>query len=347
MSERTEKLSRSSPDDMAVRRYEGSGGAVVYRVPAMAFPGHVTNCWLVMTDTPTLLDVGSGMDLSNKSLEASIAEVAARHEPGLKLEDVGRVILTHGHIDHFGGLNFLIERARPRVGVHVLDASTILHFEERLIVSSRNLQVFLRRAGLDEETTRLWVERNKWSKNLFKATTVDFTFDDEETIEGGFRVYHAPGHCPGQVCLGLDDLLFTADHVLSRTTPNQSPESIVRYNGLGHYYEALCRVRKLEGYRIGLAGHEPEIEDVPGRIDDMLAFHDRRLDRTLELCAEPKSIREIALGMFPNARDYHVLLALIEAGAHVEYLHERGRLVVTNVEEVERAADPVLLYRRV
>jgi hypothetical protein len=42
-----------------------------------------------------------------------------------------------------------------------------------------------------------------------------------------------------------------------------------------------------------------------------------------------------------------VLLALQETGAHIEYLYQRGELAVANLEEVENAQQPVMLYQRV
>lgn len=328
-----------------VKRYESSGGARVYLLPVQAFPGHITNCYLVLDDDITLIDTGSGAKESNASLVDCFAGLRERFGENLQLSDVGRVIITHGHIDHFGGLNFIVENTKARIGIHELDLSTVQNFQERLIVSSRNLQIFLGRAGLSREAVEDFIEKNKWSKHVFRATPVDFTFDEGETLPGGYRVYHTPGHCPGQVCLQLDDLMFTADHVLERITPNQSPEFIIRYNGLGHYYEALRKIRALDGIRMGLGGHEGEIHDLRRRIDEIVNFHDARLERTLEICREPKSVDQVAREMFPRARDYHVLLALTEAGAHVEYLHERGKLCLTNIEAVETDAFPVLIYQ--
>jgi glyoxylase-like metal-dependent hydrolase (beta-lactamase superfamily II) len=331
--------------DRGVKQYETAGGVRIYLLPVQAFPRHITNCYLVLDNDLTLIDTGSGTKESNETLLACFAELRARFGEKLELSDVGRVILTHGHIDHFGGLNFVVQQTRARIGIHELDLSTVQNFQERLILSSRNLQIFLGRAGLSRKSIDEFIEQNKWSKNVFSATSVDFTFDDGDELPGGFQVYHTPGHCPGQVCLRLDDVLFTADHVLERITPNQSPEFIIRYNGIGHYYDALRKIRELDGIRIGLGGHEGEIHDVRARIDEIIRFHDARLERTLEICREPRTIKEIAREMFPRARDYHVLLALTEAGAHVEHLHERGRLHLTNVEAVERDPFPVLIYQ--
>jgi hypothetical protein len=35
---------------------------------------------------------------------------------------------------------------------------------------------------------------------------------------------------------------------------------------------------------------------------------------------------------------------MLETGAHVEYLYERGQLIVTNIDEVDQKFNPVLKY---
>ena len=161
-----------------------------------------------------------------------------------------------------------------------------------------------------------------------------------------FRVFHAPGHYPGKVCNKLGHIVFTADRVLSHITPNQSPGFITRYTGLSHYFESLKRVRAIPGIRLALGGHEDPMEDLRGRIDQTLAFHDSRLDKTLALCSEPRTVAEVALGLFGERKDYHALLAILEAGAHMEYLYERGQLAVINIDEAEHAYNSVLVYHR-
>ena len=42
-----------------------------------------------------------------------------------------------------------------------------------------------------------------------------------------------------------------------------------------------------------------------------------------------------------------MLLALEEAGAHVEYLYQRGEVVAANLDEIEKDDSPVIRYIRV
>jgi glyoxylase-like metal-dependent hydrolase (beta-lactamase superfamily II) len=334
-------------NDRIVRRFVNTDGIVVYKLPVEAFPNHVTNCWLVMEDKISLLDSGSGWDASNESMLKCFETIREQFNEKVTLKDVDRLILTHGHIDHFGGVNFVIQQSGANIGIHELDASVIQHFRERLIVSTKNLHVFLARSGLPRERVDKLLEMNKWSKDYFQAAKVQFTFTEGQLPDSALVSYHAPGHCPGQVCLQLGNFLFTADHVLSHTTPNQSPEMIVRYTGLGHYFESLRKIRNVPGITLAMGGHEEEMEDLQGRIDETLAFHDHRCDKVLEIANEPMTIDQISLKLFGVRKNYHILLALTETGAHVEYLYERGKMTVTNIDEVEHADNPILYYQTV
>lgn len=333
-------------NDRTVRRYVSAGGTVVYKLPVEAFPNHVTNCYLVLTDPITLIDAASGHESSNSSLLGCFERMRNEFGESATLGDVRRLILTHGHIDHFGGLHFVVEESGAEIGIHELDMSVIRHFKERLVVTTKNLHIFLERAGVGPDRVNKLLEMNKWSKDLFRARPVDFTFDEGPLAGSPFEVFHAPGHCPGQVCIRLDDILFSADHVLSHITPNQSPEFITRYTGLGHYMSALKKVRAISGIRVALGGHEDAIEDFSARVDASIAFHESRLDKTLNLCTEPRTVAEVSRDLFGERKGYHVLLAFLETGAHMEYLYERGHLAVVNVDEVDRQYNPVLQYQK-
>lgn len=333
-------------NDKTLRKYVSSGGTTAYKLPVEAFPDHVTNCYLVMTDPITLLDTASGWESSNKELVACFEGLSDAFGETISLKDVGRVIVTHGHVDHFGGVNFVTEQSGAELCIHELDASVIQHFRERLLSSATSIHLFLKRSGLPDERVEELVQMNKWSKDQYRSRAVDATFTEGPVLGGPLIAYHVPGHCPGQVCLQLDDILFTADHVLSRVTPNQSPESITRYTGVGHYMESLRRVKTISGIRIGLGGHEDEMERLEERIDDTIQFHEGRLQKTLDILEEPKTIAELSFGLFGERQNYHVLLAILEAGAHLEYLYERGQLVVANIEDVAHDPDTVPTYRR-
>jgi hypothetical protein len=116
--------------------------------------------------------------------------------------------------------------------------------------------------------------------------------------------------------------------------------------GLGHYLASLARIERLDGVRLALGGHEAPMADLAGRIQEIRELHDQRLNRVLEICVEPKNIAQISQALFGPVSSYHVLLALEETGAHLEYLYQRGEVLATNLDEIEREAEPIITYQR-
>lgn len=333
-------------NDKNLKCFTSSGGMKVYKLPVEAFPGHVTNCYLVMDDPLTLVDAASGWEPAHKELRECFDRLKEEFGETATLKDVERLIITHGHVDHFGGVNFVVGESGAELGIHELDATVIRNFRERLLVSSTNLHFFLDHAGIPDERVTALVEMNRWSKDTIQSGKVDITITEGPINGGPLVAHHVPGHCPGQICIQIHDVLLTADHVLPRITPNQSPGAITRYNGLGLYMDSLRKIRKVPDIRVGLGGHENEMEDVYTRIDDILKFHEGRLEKTLALLKEPKTVAEVSNGLFGSQVDYNVLLAMLETAAHVEYLHERGKVVVTNVNDIEEEFNPVLIYKQ-
>ena len=100
-------------------------------------------------------------------------------------------------------------------------------------------------------------------------------------------------------------------------------------------------MRRLPGIRLSLPGHEAEIGDLGARIDAIAAHHRERLQTGCwTICREPQSLVAVSRALFGERSGYTRLLALEEAGAHVEYLFQRGELGIANLEDVAARAEP-------
>ncbi len=331
----------------APSRFVTGAGRIIYSFRVRSFPTLVNNIYIIDDGEGLILvDCGSGMPQANAELAAGFSAVSGAFGRAVSLADVSTILITHGHIDHFGGLNFVRQHTDAPIGVHILDRRVLSNHEERVVFSYRRLETFLESAGVSAEQREALMSVYLFAKTYYRSTPVQFLLEEGQPTIGGIGVYHVPGHCPGQVCLAVDDVLLTADHVLSRITPHQAPESITHHMGLSHYLDSLGKIAALTDYRLGLGGHEEPIDDIPGRIGDIRHAHDERLGKIADICREPKSIDEISRELFGRVDSYHVLLALEETGAHVEYLHQCGELVAANLEEIERTSHPVVQYRR-
>ena len=320
---------------------------MIYSFPVQSFDRLVNNIYIIDNgEQYILVDTGSGMERTNQELLAGFTAVAEQYDPKIRLEAVSNILITHGHIDHFGGLPLVRQFTDAPIGVHVLDRRVLSNHEERVVFAARRLDIFLERSGVSAEHRTRLMQVYLFAKNYYRSTPVQFLLREGEPTVGGIEVFHVPGHCPGQVCLRLDDVLLTADHVLSKTTPHQAPESITNNMGLGHYLDSLTKMEQVDGVRLALGGHEAPMTDVYGRIQTIKESHQERLGKILDICRRPRTTAEISRELFGPVESYHVLLALEETGAHVEYLYQRGELVAANLSEIESENRPVVRYVR-
>lgn len=328
----------------SIERYD-THGIPIFRIPLEVFPAFFAYVYLILVDDMLILmDTGSGFGKSNQHLEAGLARAGEMLGQPISLENLTHILVTHGHIDHFGGLNYIRPRTSAKIGIHELDYRTITNYEERLTLISHRLSNFLWEAGVTPEQHQELLGLYRFNKHLFQSTPIDFTYEAIGMYFGPLEMLHVPGHCAGQTIFRLYDYLFIGDHILSRTTPHMAPESLTHNTGLGHYLTSLTIMRPwIEGVNLTLPAHEDPITDLPARMDSIRKHHTARLEKALAAIGTPKTLAEISYALFRYPGGYDALLAIEEAGAHVEYLYQRGQIRIANLDELENASGHIAL----
>jgi glyoxylase-like metal-dependent hydrolase (beta-lactamase superfamily II) len=309
-----------------VEQFVSAQGTRIYRIPLSLFPGMYGYAHLIVDGREVyLLDVGSGFGNSNEDLEHGFAQIRSMYDEKIGWEDLSWILISHGHIDHYGGLHFVREHTQAPIIIHELERRVLTNYDNRLAMVANRLETYLIQAGVPSDDHQGVMDLYLLHKQLFSSIEVQATFEELGMRIGRLSFEHVPGHCPGQVIAWIDDILLSSDHILKDTSPHQAPERLSLNMGLEHYLASLAKVLpRAQQVKWTLGGHEGAIEDLPARIHAIVNVHRERLIRILALLEQPLTLFEVSKQLFPKTEGYHQLLALEETGAHMEYLHVRG-----------------------
>jgi len=323
-----------------------SGDINIYRIPVENFPNSFTNDYLILDREASLVDVGFDGEKSRADLERGFEIINKKFNKSVGLESVNHIVITHGHIDHCGMLSYPQLKGR-RLYIHEFDTGIVENFDEESSCWMEQMTRLVMEAGWDIclegafFTTQFTVEPGDYDLIRLK---------DGDEIINGYKVCHIPGHAPGMICLEVGNLVFLGDHMLSSTTPHQSPKS---HGGAGlqAYLESLKKVARRDA-RLGLPAHGDTIYTVKERVAELGKFHQQRLDELAEMCQIEKSLGQLTTeyyGRHPElmmsasnkgfSEESNWILALDEIAAHVEYLLEHNRI------EIAGADHRVIRYR--
>jgi glyoxylase-like metal-dependent hydrolase (beta-lactamase superfamily II) len=279
-----------------------------------------------------LIEGSSGYALVDTGMHTKEAEVALRAalaQADVAMEDVRRVFVTHLHPDHIGMAGTL-EIAGAEIVMHgpELENATRMWSRDHSMIDQT--YAWFERHGMpadvDQGMRESWLEIGRAVDAVEHVTSAS---DGEDVDLGGrrLRLKWTPGHTDYHAVLvdGAERVLFSGDHVLPRITSNVGLYPYSRDDPLGDFLDALRAVRKLPVTRV-LPAHGDPFDDLPGRVDQILAHHEDRLRATLDAIGErERDAYAVCRMLFPVLRSAHEeRFALAETLAHLRYLERVG-----------------------
>lgn len=211
----------------------------VYRIPTT--PGDYVNVFAFVDDDGQVTLVDCGYFTAPKRIVAALRHI------GSDPSNVTRILLTHAHGDHAGGVARLRRLTGASVAVHGVEAGNL-------------------RTGRPPEVERLTVFA-RLTKLLpgdrFTPVEPDEQLTDGQSVPvaGGVRVIHTPGHTPGHVALLHErtGVLLTGDSLFNWRGRMSLP-SLTYCADSGLTRESARALGELD-YEVVAFTHGPEIRE--------------------------------------------------------------------------------------
>lgn len=209
----------------------------VWRIPTA--PADLVSSFAFVDDDGQVTLVDAGTKRAPRRILAGLEHI------GVAPSDVTRLLVTHAHPDHVGGLATMRGRTGATVAVHERDAAYV-------------------REGKGPVLDRSTLGGRLFRRNRGSAPTpVEDELVDGQVLDvgGGLRVVHTPGHSPGHVALlhQASGVLITGDSIWNMRSRMTWPVPAF-CTDVAMAKETAYVLAELE-YQVAAFTHGPEIRE--------------------------------------------------------------------------------------
>ncbi len=290
-------------------------------------PFHVgpINVFVIREPEIVLIDTGPKTPEAREALEKGLSEL------GLLVSDLKKILVTHGHPDHYGQAEGLARDSGATIYASSLDSH---HFQHR--TRDEFYAQLYQEAGVPSEVVERFDESLAWIQGLTDPIREYVDVREVGPLLCGvteFQIVKTPGHTPGSICLWSAEklLLVAADTVINRITPNPVVDEDARkpgqrFSSLWNYLSSLEKIRALHPRRV-CSGHGEDVENFSALFQKMRMHHEDRQAKILGLLNHgPKTVWALSRELFPQVEQDNMFLALSEVFAHIDLLETRKRV---------------------
>jgi glyoxylase-like metal-dependent hydrolase (beta-lactamase superfamily II) len=271
--------------------------------------GDATNIYLIKGKRTVLVDTGFDSPSNREYVEEAMKKLTSWR--------IDAILITHGHLDHFGMAGYIQRESGAGLYIHEED-SIALEDYRRSLSWLDEVWVHAVEAGysldeLDDARLKLLASLDLMTKpegyTKFRGLEMDL-------VEGMISTIHIPGHTKGCVGYVLGDSVFSGDTALEGSTV------------VGDLRKEFLAIQKLKLFKRVYTGHK-KTPIAPADLDRLEAHFSKKLDEVLRRCRVGKTLKELVQEVYPmfSGNDVNFIKKVIpirQTISYLRYLEEEG-----------------------
>jgi glyoxylase-like metal-dependent hydrolase (beta-lactamase superfamily II) len=192
---------------------------------------------------------GGGLSLIDAGMPADGARILA-FVRSLDISRLDRIIVTHGDVDHVGGLSTVQAATGARVACHAV---------EKDLIEGRGRRE-MSNGALGRFYGALFALASERVLGYRPVSRVDELLLDKQALPEGFQVVHVPGHTPGQIALYHAErgILIAGDALRNSRDQLALPMAIATPQ-MEAARDSIRKLAAIKGIQVICFGHGPPI----------------------------------------------------------------------------------------
>lgn len=272
--------------------------------------GDGTHVYLLKYDKNILIDAGLDSVENRRFIMKALKEIDS-----LNLE---YILITHGHLDHFGMAGYLQRETGAEVLVHELDADALKDYKKAISWFDEVYDYAIEGGYEGQELEKI---RGKFliAIEMLKGSIVYKTFRELKLdLPGGLlKSWHLPGHTPGSVGYVFGDSIFSGDVAIQGSTV------------VGELRRELDSLQKLKSFKYIYAGHRKTPLNTQD-IEDLETHFINRLEEVLKTTRVGLRLRGIVNAIYGETFEETFMRKIIpirQTLSYLKYLEEEGYVI--------------------
>jgi len=285
--------------------------------------GQATNVYL-LRDSRILIDAGFDSQSNREYIKKALKEQRSWN--------IEKILITHGHLDHFGLSAYIQQELGAEILIHQEDAKALKDYKTTLNWFDEAYELALEGGYSEEELIsarmQLFAAIEVMSRpsgfETFKKLEIPLrekghSEGDQTAKEGKETITSVdlPGHTPGCAGFAIGKTVFSGDVAIESST------------AVGELRKEFESLESLKTFDLIYPGHG-RAPITPKEIADLEAHFRKRLQQVTEITKEGRNLKQIVNSLYPvpdgGANFMRRVIPIRQVLSYLRYLEEEGRV---------------------